>query len=89
MSFFSIFFILVLVVIALAIGFNLKKVVGFFKNLKTFFGEVALEMRKVTWPTQQEVVNSTILVIVSTFIMTLVIGLADVCIAKVVHLMLF
>jgi preprotein translocase subunit SecE len=35
---------------------------------KTFLGEVVVETKKVTWPTQQEVINTTTVVIIASFI---------------------
>ncbi len=35
-----------------------------------FFKEVKVEMQKVSWPSREEVVNSTILVLVITFILS-------------------
>lgn len=40
---------------------------GPLEKLKHFFHEVRLEMKKVTWPTRQEVINTTIVVIVAVF----------------------
>lgn len=36
-------------------------------RLKHFIHEVRLEMKKVSWPTRQEVINTTIVVIVAVF----------------------
>lgn len=36
-------------------------------RLKHFYHEVKLEMKKVSWPTRQEVINTTIVVIVAVF----------------------
>lgn len=35
-----------------------------------FLGEVRGELRKVAWPTRQEVVNSTIIVLIAVTVMT-------------------
>jgi preprotein translocase subunit SecE len=35
----------------------------------TFFSEVRGEMRKVAWPTRQEVINSTIVVLIAIVVM--------------------
>ena len=72
-----IFLILFLVVLGLALAANAKKIGPFFQNLKKFFGEVQTEMRKVVWPTQDEVVNSTILVVVSVFVLTIMVWIVD------------
>jgi preprotein translocase subunit SecE len=38
------------------------------KRLKTFFQEVVVETKKVTWPSKQEVLNTTTVVLVASFI---------------------
>jgi preprotein translocase subunit SecE len=48
-----------------------------FEKIKKFFGETRVEMRKVTWPTRDELKESTKIVIVATFVVTLFIGLVD------------
>ena len=37
-----------------------------FAELKSFFGEVKNELKKVTWPSQKEVYATTIVVVVTT-----------------------
>lgn len=69
--------IIVLALLALLIALNFGKVVDFFKRLRVFSGEVGQEMRKVTWPTMDEVLNSTILVVVATFALTIVLWIVD------------
>ncbi len=48
-----------------------------FDKLKRFLSETRIEMRKVTWPTRSELTDSTKIVIVATFIVTLFIGIVD------------
>ena len=38
------------------------------KRLKTFLSEVVVETKKVTWPTKQEVINTTTVVVIASFI---------------------
>jgi len=47
------------------------------EKIKRFFAETRVEMRKVTWPTRDELKESTKVVIVSTFVVTLFIGAID------------
>jgi preprotein translocase subunit SecE len=42
-----------------------------------FFQESYAELRKVMWPTQDEVVDSTKVVIVSTLLIALILGMFD------------
>jgi preprotein translocase subunit SecE len=48
-----------------------KKVVQFFKDSYA-------ELRKVVWPSREDVISSTKVVIVSTILIALVLGLIDV-----------
>jgi preprotein translocase subunit SecE len=47
------------------------------KGVKGFIGEVSLEMKKSTWPTRQELMESTVVVIVSITILGLFVGATD------------
>jgi preprotein translocase subunit SecE len=38
------------------------------KRLKIFLSEVVVETKKVTWPTKQEVINTTTVVVIASFI---------------------
>ena len=43
----------------------------------TFLKEVNAELRKVTWPTKEELIGSTIVTIVVSLIMSIFIGFVD------------
>ena len=45
--------------------------------MQLFFQEVVLELKKVTWTTRRELVDSTIVVVSSIFAMAVVIGVLD------------
>ncbi len=47
------------------------------EKVKKFLNETRVEMRKVTWPTRQELKDSTKIVIIATFIVTVFIGIID------------
>ncbi|MDD3822775.1 MAG: preprotein translocase subunit SecE [Sphaerochaetaceae bacterium] len=47
------------------------------KKLIRYFKESHMELKKVVWPTRDEVVASTKIVLVSTAIFALVLGLVD------------
>ncbi len=57
-----------------------------FKKFKKFIDEVKVEMGKVTWPSHQELVNSTIIVVVVSLLFTVYIFLADLVISQVMKL---
>ena len=44
---------------------------------REFFAEVRGEMRKVAWPTRQEVLNSTVIVVIGVVVMTSIIFFFD------------
>lgn len=47
------------------------------ERIRTYFREVWLEMGKVTWPTREELKESTMVVIVATIIVTAFIFVVD------------
>ncbi|MDP6631601.1 MAG: preprotein translocase subunit SecE [Kiritimatiellia bacterium] len=46
-------------------------------GVKTFTGDVIGEMKKATWPSRQELLESTMVVIVSLIMMSLFVGFCD------------
>ena len=77
----------VLTLIVLLIALNIKKVIPKLKELRVFFEEVSFEMTKVTWPTREEVINSTVLVLVVTIILVIMIGVVDSFFGRIVQFM--
>jgi len=59
-----------------------------FEKIKHFFSETRVEMRKVTWPTRDELKESTKIVIVATFVVTVFIGIIDQILTIVVRRLL-
>jgi preprotein translocase subunit SecE len=47
------------------------------KRLKAFLSEVVVETKKVTWPTKQEVINTTTVVVIASFIFGIYLYLCD------------
>jgi preprotein translocase subunit SecE len=47
------------------------------KRFKAFITEVVVETKKVTWPTKQEVINTTTVVVVASFIFGIYLYLCD------------
>ncbi len=54
------------------------------EHLVRFLKEVRSEVRKVNWPPRKELVGSTIVVIVSVFILSFFLGVVDVTLQKLV-----
>jgi len=59
-----------------------------FEKIKKFVKEVKVELTKVTWPTPSELRATTTVVIITTFIMTVFIGLVDFGLAQLIGLLL-
>jgi len=57
----------------------------FLRRAQEFVREVLAEFRKVTWPSRQELINSTVVVITVTVVVSLFLGLVDVVLARVVE----
>jgi preprotein translocase subunit SecE len=55
----------------------MKKIVELFNALRTFLGEVKIELKKCTWPTRQELFGSTMVVVISVLILGVFVGLSD------------
>ena len=57
----------------------------FLRRAQEFVREVLAEFRKVSWPSRQELVNSTVVVITVTVVVSLFLGAVDVVLARVVE----
>ena len=58
---------------------------GFVTRIREFVQEVLAEFRKVTWPSRQELMNSTTIVIVVTVVLAFFLGGVDITLSKVVE----
>ena len=47
------------------------------KRLRAFLSEVTAETKKVTWPSKQEVINTTTVVVIASFIFGIYLYLCD------------
>ena len=54
-----------------------EKVKEWIQSTKQFYFDVRSEMKKVSWPSRQEVVGTTVVVIVAVFFFGLYLGLVD------------
>ena len=66
--------------VLLAVGVIL--IVRYYQKIKTFLLEVRAELGKVAWSTRQELIGSTVVVIVVTGIMAVFIGIIDLALSK-------
>ena len=58
---------------------------GIVTRIREFAQEVLAEFRKVTWPSQAELINSTTIVIVVTVVLAFFLGVVDIGLTKVVE----
>ncbi len=50
---------------------------GFFKRIANWFGDVRLEMHRVTWPTKAELTNYSVAVIITLVVFGVILWLVD------------
>lgn len=53
-----------------------------------FLKEVRVEMKKVTWPQRKEIIGSTAVVIVASFVVSFFLGFVDLILQKLLGLIL-
>ena len=81
-------FLIVLLAVAVAVGLAMRdRIAKRIHAMRQFFGEVAHEMTKVTWPTREEVVNNVVLVLVVVTILTVVLMTFDRIFGQIVGLL--
>lgn len=56
------------------------------KKLFRYFKECRLEMKKVAWPNKATIISSTKIVLVSTIIFAVLLGLVDFLLMRLVYL---
>ena len=57
-------------------------------KIASFVREVRVELSKVSWSTRNELVSSTIVVIASTFLLALFIGICDFVLLRVISIVI-
>ena len=58
-----------------------------YQKIKTFLLEVKTELTKVSWSTRQELIGSTVIVIIITAITAVFIGIIDLFLSKMLSLL--
>ncbi len=66
----------------------MDKVKLYAKQALQFLSDAKAELKKVTWPTKQQTLASTAVVMVIVLIMSIYLGIIDFVLAKVVKLIL-
>jgi len=59
-----------------------------FEKIANFITEVKVEMQKVSWSTKDELIGSTTVVIVSTLLLAMFIGMVDIVLSRCINLIL-
>jgi preprotein translocase subunit SecE len=57
----------------------------FVRRVREFVQEVLLEFRRVTWPSRQELINSTVVVLALTVVVAFFLGGVDIGLSKLVQ----
>jgi len=65
---------------------NKEKKVNMIKSIVRYFSEVKGELKRVTWSTKSQLINQTIVVLVSCLLIGIVIWIADGAIGKLRNL---
>ena len=55
-----------------------------FLKLREFMNEVSTELKKSSWPTRKELVDSTVVVIITVLILGLFVALADMVFLRII-----
>ncbi len=58
---------------------------NFFKKIPKFFSEVKSEMKKVSWPTRQETIKNTLLVVGVSIVTAMFLGGLDALFAWIIN----
>ena len=60
---------------------------GFFERLSTYFRDVRAEMKRVVWPTSDEVRNSSVVVIITLIFFAAFIALTDLVVQQIINVL--
>ena len=64
------------------------KLQGYIEKTTQFFREVKIELKKVTWPSRNQTIGSTVVVILLVMIISLFLGLVDISLSNLVRVVL-
>lgn len=63
------------------------KKVGFFKRIANFFAESKVELKKVTWPTKEQLLHNTGVILVFIIIVGVILSVLDIAFGKMFELL--
>ncbi|TBR35764.1 MULTISPECIES: preprotein translocase subunit SecE [Dyella] len=72
------------VLVALVVSLAIAATTGLGRRVRDFLGESQFEMRKVVWPTREETLKTTGIIMVVVVILSLLLGLIDLILKSVV-----
>lgn len=76
-------------IIGIILGAVLVAVIFRYRNeIQQFVVEVLVELKKVSWPTRKELMDSTWIVLISSIALTVFIGVTDFALSKLLSLMI-
>ncbi len=58
------------------------------EKIKEFFREVKIELKKVVFPSKDEIIGSTWVVIITVFIVSIFLGLIDIGLSRLIGLLI-
>lgn len=64
------------------------KLQSYFEKTAQFFREVKIELKKVTWPSRNQTLGSTVVVILLVMIISLFLGMVDIGLSNLVRVVL-
>jgi preprotein translocase subunit SecE len=56
-----------------------------FAKIRKFFDEVVQELQKVAWPSKDELIGSTMVVIAMTLVLSVFIGIVDFALKEIIN----
>ena len=62
-----------------------SKPLGWISNVRQFWHEITLEMKKVSWPTRTEVMNTTLITIIVVFFFAAFLWVSDMGLSYLIH----
>jgi preprotein translocase subunit SecE len=88
MSITQIVLLSILVLVAILAAANWRKLQAWGVALQVFYREVRVEMQKVAWPSRNDLIGSTVVVLVAVVVLTAIIAGADEVLSRVLSLLL-
>ena len=58
------------------------------EKFKDYFREVYMEGKRVTWPSKKDAIKGTYVVLITTVIASVFLGVVDICLAKIIQAIL-